>query len=121
MIGTNNLGPNPSNEAISDGVTKIVTEIHQKLPNTKVLLLAIFPRGAAADNPFRARIKSINETLAKLDDGGKSVKYLDIGDKFLDKDGTLPKDVMPDALHPNAKGYGIWAEAVKPTLEELMK
>lgn len=121
MIGTNNLGPNPSNEAISDGVTKIVTEIHQKLPSTKVLLLAIFPRGAAADNPFRARIKSINETLAKLDDGGKSVKYLDIGDKFLDKDGTLPKDVMPDALHPNAKGYGIWAEAVKPTLEELMK
>jgi lysophospholipase L1-like esterase len=121
MIGTNNLGANPSNEEIAAGVTKIVAEIHQKLPQTKVLLLAIFPRGASPDNAFRGRIKAINEILAKLDDGGKTVKYLDIGEKFLDKDGSLPKDIMPDALHPNAKGYQIWADATKPALEQLTK
>ena len=49
------------------------------------------------------------------------MKYLDIGDKFLEPDGTLPKEIMPDSLHPNAKGYEIWAEAMQPTLEELMK
>jgi lysophospholipase L1-like esterase len=119
MIGTNNLGSN-SNEEIVAGVTKIVQELHSKLPNTKVLLLAIFPRGAKADDPNRARIKAINEQLAKLDDGGKTVKYLDIGPKFLDADGNLPKDIMPDALHPNEKGYQIWAEAMGPTLAELM-
>jgi len=120
MIGTNNLGGN-TNEEIVAGVAKIVNELKEKLPHTKILLLAIFPRGAAATNPARARIKAINEELAKLDDGGKTVKYLDIGPKFLDADGNLPKDIMPDALHPNAKGYQIWADATAPALEELMK
>jgi lysophospholipase L1-like esterase len=120
MIGTNNLGSN-SNEEIVAGVTKIVQTLHSKLPNTKVLLLAIFPRGAKADDPNRARIKAINAELAKLDDGGKTVKYLDIGPKFLEPDGTLPKDIMPDALHPNEKGYQIWADAMGPTLAGLMK
>ena len=121
MIGTNNLKANKSDEEIAAGVTKIVEEIHQKLPKTKVLLLAIFPRGEAADNEFRPRIRHINEILAKLDDGGKTVKFLDVGPKFLEPDGTLPASIMPDWLHPNAKGYEIWAEATKPTIDELMK
>jgi lysophospholipase L1-like esterase len=120
MIGTNNLGSN-TNEEIAAGVTRIVHTLHERLPQTKVLLLAIFPRGAKAEDPNRARIKAINEELAKLDDGGKTVKYLDIGPKFLEADGTLPKEIMPDALHPNEKGYEIWAEAMGPTLAELMQ
>jgi lysophospholipase L1-like esterase len=120
MIGTNNLGGN-SNEEIVAGDTKIVKELNEKLPNTKVLLLGIFPRGMKAADPARDRIKAINEQLAKLDDGGKHVKYLDIGAKFLEPDGTLPKSIMPDALHPNGKGYEIWAEATAPAIAELTK
>ena len=48
------------------------------------------------------------------------VFFLDIGGKFLDADGRLSKDIMPDALHPNAKGYAIWAEAIEPTVAKLM-
>jgi lysophospholipase L1-like esterase len=120
MIGTNNLGSD-SNEEIVAGVTKIVHTLREKLPSTKVLLLAIFPRAAKANDPNRARIKAINQQLEKLDDGGKTVKYLDIGPKFLADDGTLPKDIMPDALHPNEKGYQIWADAMAPTLAQMMK
>jgi lysophospholipase L1-like esterase len=128
MIGTNNLGPNKSDEEIADGVKACVEDIHKHLPKTKVLLLGIFPRDykkqpdvGSPDEPVRARIKHINEIIAKLDDGGKTVKYLDIGDKFLDKDGGLHTDIMPDHLHPNDKGYEIWADAVKPVIEEMMK
>jgi len=32
----------------------------------------------------------------------------------------LPRDIMPDLLHPNAKGYAIWAEAIEPTVKKLM-
>jgi lysophospholipase L1-like esterase len=120
MIGTNNLGSNTDDE-IAAGVTKCVKTLHAKLPNTRVLLLGIFPRGMSPDDKNRARIKAINEHIAKLDDGGKTVKYLDIGAKFLDADGTLPKEVMPDALHPNEKGYQIWADAIDPTLKEMMQ
>jgi lysophospholipase L1-like esterase len=118
MIGTNNIAY-PAEDIIK-GDRKIVEEIHRKLPATKLLLLGIFPRGAEASNPFRAKIKTVNEALAQLDDG-KLTRYLDIGPKFLDAAGNLPKDIMPDALHPNAAGYKIWADAMQPLLDEMMK
>jgi lysophospholipase L1-like esterase len=122
MIGTNNI--RTSKEKILAGVTKVVDEIHAKLPESKLLLLAIFPRGAdPADKKvadMRDKITWVNEQLAKLDDGNKT-RYLDLGPKFLDADGKLPKDIMPDALHPNVKGYQIWADAMQPTLDQMMK
>ncbi len=117
MIGTNNIG-SPAEEII-EGDKKIVEEIHQKLPNTKLLLLGIFPRAAEATNPMRVKIKEVNAELAKLDDGNKT-RFLDIGDKFLEPDGSLSKDIMPDYLHPNPKGYQIWADAIQPLLDEMM-
>jgi lysophospholipase L1-like esterase len=120
MIGTNNLGAN-KDEEIADGIKAIVAELHKQTPETKLLLLGIFPRGMKPDDSARGRIKHINSIIAKLDDDGKTIKYLDIGDKFLEADGTLPKSIMPDGLHPNAKGYEIWAEAIAPTVQEMMK
>ena len=120
MIGTNNLGRKQSVEDTITGIKCDVAAIHEKLPDAKILLLAVFPRGAKADDHFRGQIQQVNEAISKLD-GKENVKYLDIGPKFLDDMGDLPKDIMPDALHPNQKGYEIWAEAVQPTLEELMK
>ena len=120
MIGTNNL-QGDSDESIAAGITQIIDALRKKLPNTRILLLGIFPRSMAADHPLRARIKTINGIVAKLDDGGKFVKYLDIGDKFLTADGTLTTQIMPDGLHPNAAGYQIWADAVKDVVAELVK
>jgi len=48
------------------------------------------------------------------------VFFLDINDKFLKPDGELPNDIMPDLLHPNPKGYEIWAEAIEPKVAELL-
>jgi lysophospholipase L1-like esterase len=120
MIGTNNLRGN-SDDEIVDGIKAIINELHTKTPTTKLLLLGIFPRSMKAEDTARARIKQINSVIAKLDDGGKTIKYLDIGDKFLEPDGTLPKDIMPDALHPNAKGYQIWADAVREPILKMLK
>lgn len=122
MIGTNNLGGrNPGNtpEQIAEGITGIVAKFRTKFPEAKVLLLGVFPRGAAADAPQREPIKQINRIIAKLDDG-KFVRYMDIGDKFLQPDGSISAEVMPDGLHPSAKGYEIWAAAVMPTFHELL-
>jgi lysophospholipase L1-like esterase len=124
MIGTNNLGnPRPphTSEQTARGIGKLVETIRAKLPESKLLLLAVFPRGEKPDNKFRDQIKQVNDRIARLDDGGRHVRYLDIGPKFLEPDGTLPKSVMPDALHPNPKGYEIWADAIGPVIEEMMK
>ena len=120
MIGTNNSGSDEPEDTAS-GVTKIVETLRAKLPDTKILLLAIFPRGATATNNIgRAKNEKVNALIAKLNDG-QHVYYLDIGRKFLEPDGTLTKEIMPDLLHLSAKGYQIWADAITPKLAELMK
>ena len=46
------------------------------------------------------------------------VLFLDFNQKLLEPDGTLTKEMMPDFLHPQAKGYAIWAQAVLPFIRE---
>lgn len=125
MIGTNNTGQekdgsarNSTSEVIA-GVTAVVEKIRTKVPQSKLLLLAVFPRGAVSA-PQRAQIKEINSAIAKLDDG-KMVKFIDIGNVFLAEDGSIPKTIMPDLLHPSQQGYQRWAEAMEPTLAAMVK
>jgi beta-glucosidase len=119
MIGTNNSnGADNTAEEIGAGIQAIVKKLREKLPQTKVLLLAVFPRDEKP-NPRRDKIAKVNEIASQVADG-KDVVYLDIGPKFLSADGTLSKDVMPDFLHLSPKGYEIWAEAIEPKVKELM-
>jgi len=118
MIGTNNSGSNTSEE-IAEGVKAIVDKIRKKLPKTKLLVLAIFPRGTNDKDNRRQVNKKANQTIAKLADD-KMVHYLDIGQRFLETDGTLSREIMPDLLHLSPKGYSIWAEAIEPTVAKLL-
>jgi lysophospholipase L1-like esterase len=121
MIGTNNIGHSGTEkpEWAAAGVKKIIETVHEKLPETKVLLLGVFPRDKK-DSALRKKVEEINAIISKLDDG-KSTRYLDLAPKFLDADGNLPREIFPDGLHPNLKGYEIWAEGMQPLLEEMIK
>ena len=121
MIGTNNIGHSNEEkpEWAAAGVTKIVEVVHEKLPETKVLLLGVFPRDGKTSRSRQA-VTAINAIIGKLDEG-KKTRYLDLTPKFVDEEGNIPKDIMPDGLHPNEKGYQIWAESMQPLLDEMMK
>lgn len=120
MIGTNNSNSDDA-DAITAGIELIVTKIRAKCPGAKVLLLAVFPRNKPTDSAAQLEtLREINRRIAKLDDG-KTVRFLDINAKFLGSDGKVPADIMPDFLHPNEKGYQIWAEAMEPTLAAMLK
>jgi lysophospholipase L1-like esterase len=119
MIGTNNSGSHTAPE-IAEGVGAVVLELRRNFPMAKILLLGIFPRSVPGD-PVRDRLAEVNRIVSKLDDQ-RSVFYMDIGAKFLDEKGVfLPDSFRPDNLHPQAKGYEIWGEAVGAKLAELMK
>lgn len=118
MIGTNSSG-NCTGPEIAEGVGAIVYEMRKDFPNAKILLLAIFPRNAPNSAARRVNAEA-SAIFSKLHDN-KNVFYMDIGEKFLQPDGTIATDVMADGLHPTAKGYEIWGNAVKDKLAELMK
>ncbi|MCA9144523.1 MAG: acetylglucosamine-6-sulfatase [Planctomycetaceae bacterium] len=120
MIGTNNTGhrQDPPEETAA-GIKAIIERLNKKLPETKVLLLAVFPRGATTDDALRKINDGINERISKFADGER-VFYLDINQTFLTDDGTLTKEIMPDLLHPKQKGYQMWADAMEPTVARLL-
>jgi len=120
MIGTNNTGHRPiEKEPPADtilGIREILKTISAKQPNATVVLTAIFPRGATADDPLRLRNAVVNREIQKFADG-KKVFWCDFTDQFLTSDGRLSPEVFPDRLHPNALGYEIWHAAVKPYVD----
>jgi lysophospholipase L1-like esterase len=120
MIGTNNLGGNRFEAPDTiEGVTAVVESIRRTIPETKILLLGVFPRGQAADDPYRAKIADTNKGISELADW-ENVHYLDIGHVFLEEYGTLSKKIMPDFLHLSPEGYRRWAEAIEEKVAELL-
>ena len=120
MIGTNNSGhfKKFADETPMDnilGIRDILKKIRAKQPKAKVVLTAIFPRGANENDPYRLRNDAVNREIRRYCDG-KDVFWCDFSDRFLDKNGDT-KWVMPDRLHPGAQGYEIWYEEVKPYIE----
>ena len=120
MIGTNNSNNQDNTEAeILEGVTAIVNQIRQRQPDTKIILLGIFPRGQTF-SAQRGKILQVNEALARLDDG-KHIFYLDIGPQLIQDDGSISKSMMRDYLHPGEAGYRVWANAMEPKLKQLLR
>lgn len=120
MFGTNNTGhrqEDPKTTAI--GIKRNIEELQKRLPDTKILLLAIFPRGEKPDDNLRQINEKINTIIAGFADNQK-VFFANLNHAFLQADGTLSRDIMPDLLHPNEKGYEIWAKAMAPELAKLL-
>lgn len=124
MIGTNNRSAERyKTETAPDtfeGVKAVVDALRKQSPQTRILLLPIFPRGADGADILRIHSSQVNALLPTLCDG-KTIRWIDFNHRFLDAtDGTtLHNAIMPDQLHPGPQGYQIWADAVKATLKQL--
>ena len=125
MIGTNNGGHDEA--SIAEAIRRIVGLIREKHPESKIVLMPIFPRNAKPDDAARAANDRINAIISEYADGWLAdlfgcgtVRWLDFNDKFLEPDGTLTKKVMDDLLHPNANGYRIWWENMHPVVKEIV-
>jgi lysophospholipase L1-like esterase len=120
-IGTNNLygdGNAGSDEEIAAGIAAVVKRLREKLPRTKVLLCAVLPR---QNEFFTNRILKINGQLKRLDDG-KNVRVLEMTEKFQTAPGkVIPELFNSDQLHLETKGYEVWAEALDPVLQQMLK
>ena len=123
MAGTNNVGAAPRGDPeaaaadVADGLKAVLDVCRDKAPDAVVVLMGITPRN---DGPAAMPvIDKANERLARLADG-KKVRYLNINDKLADKDGKLRDGMSPDRLHLSARGYQVWADALKPVLTELL-
>lgn len=116
MIGTNNGAYSVAD--VAAGIKAILDCVQKHSPQTKILLLGIFPRGGKWVKG--CRLDRINDIIRTYADG-KRIHYMDIGHIFLDKDQVVDKKLVPDTLHPNWRGNDIWMDTIMPKLEELLK
>ena len=128
LIGTNNLPrlqhnyPASTPEATAAGVRAILDVIKVKQPQAKLLLVSVLPRDATgeAEGHINDKIKMLNAMVSRFADG-QQIRYLDIFDQFLDKNGHLkPALFDPDRLHLAAPGYDVWGQAMKPILTQWL-
>ena len=121
MIGTNNIcwgSDKPKQTA--DGVQAITKKLKDIYPDMEVLVLGVFPRRRKLDHPHRKQIIELNSYMPELLKGMKGVKFMDIGDAFLDDKGFLSAEMMPDTTHPSEKGHQVWTEAIMPELKRML-
>lgn len=118
MIGTNNFGSN-SAEEIALGIKAIVKKLRGTLPESKILVLGVFPRGETPDDPLRVKNRAVNAIIKDVADG-KMVDYLEINDKLMNADGTQNREIMPDLVHLSPRGYQIWADVIEPKVANVL-
>jgi lysophospholipase L1-like esterase len=126
LIGANNLGRLhwPAADTVA-GIDAIITQLHRRLPRTRLLLLGVLPseRSAWASETTVA----INRALAARYGRGGGVTYLDVGRVFI-RNGHLDTSLFFDPLlsppaaplHPTAEGQAMMAAAIEPVLAKLL-
>lgn len=117
LAGANNVG-SCSVEEVAAGVGAIVNSLHQRLPDAKVMVVGILPRGQKPDST-RGKIAKINAILAKFDDGNQ-IRFIDVSDKMMDADGLITHAIMPDYVHLSTQGYQVLAQNIHPLLLDML-
>ena len=118
LAGTNNIGTQPPAD-VAQGIQALLNSIRAKAPTAVVILMAIFPRN---DNlAFMPVIDEVNRSLAQMADG-RAIRFLDINAKLAGPGGRLKDghDELRDKLHPLLPAYQIWADALKPIIQEIL-
>jgi lysophospholipase L1-like esterase len=126
LIGANNLGRlHWSADDTVLGIRAIVSELHHRLPTTKLLLLGILP-SERSDWATETTL-AVNRRLAQEYSHGGEATFLDVGRVFmrgdkLDRDLFLDPALTPPErpLHPTAQGQALMAAAMEPTLASLL-
>jgi beta-glucosidase len=124
LIGTNNTDGNhylriSSAEELEGAIWRICEIIREKLPDTKILLMGILPYGYKENHRNNIN-KATNALISKFPERDPDIHYIDIGAEYLDADGKVKKELMPDFLHPNPEGYRIMFEALEYKIAGLM-
>lgn len=127
LIGTNNTSETPNArentaEEITKGIETILAKIHRRFPKAKIVVMNVFPRGTNAKSVIRGKVEAIQKSVRAKFGGkkGKNFVFLDLGEKFLAPDGTLPRSLFFDGTHPTDAGYEIWAQALEPHLKTMV-
>lgn len=126
LIGVNDLGQGVPEDTIYNNIKTMIEKTQAQCPQTNIILQALYPidenrpefydRFMVGSVRTNALIQSLNARLKTLA-GEKGIQYLDLTDQLADENGVFRAEYTMDGLHPNAAGYAVITEAIKPLLK----
>ncbi|MCT4544011.1 MAG: GDSL-type esterase/lipase family protein [Vallitalea sp.] len=120
LIGTNDLGNKKEREYIINNIDRIIINIKEKLPQTKIYLQSLYPIRKEGQNKIRKavvgvrnneQINSINQNLISLSKK-RDITYIDINSLLQDEDGELKYKYTLEGLHISPLGYEVVAKGL---------
>ncbi len=121
LIGVNNLwSMRHTADQVAEGIEAVVAQLRMRLPDAKILLQGILPTGEEPSHPLRPIITDINRRIARLDDGD-SVRFYDFRSLFLEPDGRISPETMPDFCHLSPPAYRRWAAALSGPIRSMLR
>lgn len=121
LIGVNNINLcNEPPEQVFAGIRAVLAALRSQYPSARILLNAVLPEGQMPTAPERGKVLALNRMVQTLGDG-KTVFFHDYGARFVAPDGTLSAALQPDFLHMSEAGYRVFADAIRPDIEALLK
>ncbi len=123
LIGINDVSHNLSVDRLAEEYGKLVREIREKAPDTRLYLQSVMP----INNDFgryrnlkgkESTVVRLNERIKELASDNGAV-YVDLWPALADPStGKLKKEFTNDGLHLLGKGYKAWADAIRPLVKE---
>ena len=112
------LGADCPPEDIANGQRAIAQVFRRKLPQTRLIMMALLP---VADHAKWKRCQKVNALQAAVIRDSTEVAFIDLQDRFLLADGSINKSLFTDGLHLSAEGYQVWAKGIASKIDEFMK
>ncbi|MEX0819441.1 MAG: SGNH/GDSL hydrolase family protein [Pirellulaceae bacterium] len=113
--GDNDIAHGKTPQRVRDDFQELVSLIHAKLPQTKIVYVAVKPsikRWALID-----RVRETNRLITELTAKAERLEFVDVDKPMIGSDDLPRKELfVADGLHLSDEGYAIWTSLVKPHL-----
>jgi len=115
LIGTNDLGENTPPEQIAANIAAVHRRVRAAAPKIPFAFCLVMAR--RGNNGYPERIRDLNARIATLAKADPLATLCDTFTPLAQADGaSKPEAYVPDRLHLNATGYGVWRDAMRPIL-----
>lgn len=119
LIGTNDIGRNRPPAIVAETIREILWLLRSHLPDTKILLLGVLPRGESPVSGRRYQVSEVNRLIQTCADR-QHVFYADLRSALLDRTGRLSPAISPDGVHLSRDGYARLTAAVQSALYGIL-
>ena len=116
MAGTNSLSYTKAE--FEKEYDRLITAIHNSLPCASLYLFNIIPQneGSLGNIERNQTIKERNLFIRKYSQN-KGIPMIDVYSLYVDSSGGLDRKYTKDGVHLVPKAYVLWANAIKPFVE----